>query len=276
MAKQPCPSSATQELQIEVVGSDLDGQQYIERTQTLTITRDGATILLANKLAPESEFIVRNVQTAEEAIARVVGHIKEDICGHVYGVALVDPSVDFWRVSLSPDQHENSTTLECSHCHLVKSVRLTEIEMEIFRAKRAVTRRCGCSVLSTIWKETIRPDSVEATDIAAEKFVGAQPGASAKPENRRDKRVAMRAVACVRHGAQEEIVACEDMSRGGFRFKGRKEYPAGTRIEAAVPYVQGHVNIFIPARIAYHQELSAASHRHGVAYLIARKGPGKK
>src|SRR6202162_2053832 len=102
MAKHLLASPAAVALEIEVGGSDLDGQQYMERTQTLTITRDGATILLANKLAPESELIVRNLQTDQEAIARVVGHIREDIAGHVYGVALVDPSLDLWGVRLSP------------------------------------------------------------------------------------------------------------------------------------------------------------------------------
>ncbi len=94
MAMQILTSPAAVALQIEVVGADLDGQQYMERTQTLTITQDGATILLANKLAPESELIIRNVLTNEEAPVRVVGHIREEASGHVYGVALMDPSHD--------------------------------------------------------------------------------------------------------------------------------------------------------------------------------------
>src|ERR1700704_1520160 len=113
MAMQILTSPAAVALQIEVVGADLDGQQYMERTQTLTITRDGATILLANKLAPESELIIRNVLTGEEAPVRVVGHIREDVSGHVYGVALMDPSVDLWGIELSSTQRENRIILEC-------------------------------------------------------------------------------------------------------------------------------------------------------------------
>jgi hypothetical protein len=56
------------------------------------------------------------------------------------------------------------------------------------------------------------------------------------------------------------------MSRGGFRFKNAKQYPEGTRIEAAVPYAQSNLNIFTPALIVYSQELSAGIYRHGVAY----------
>ena len=240
------------------------------------ITQDGATIQLANKLGPDSEMIVRNLQTELEAMARVVGLIRENSAGHVYGVALMDSSVDLWRVPLLPNNCARPTILECSRCHTVKSLPLTEIEMEIFKSKRAVTRHCGCSVASTIWKETTREETVERKVISPRGVGVGQPEASSMKENRRDKRVAIKAVACIRYGGREEIAKCEDMSRRGFRFKSRKEYPAGTRIEAAVPYVHSNVNIFVPAQIAYHQELSAVSHRHGVTYLNNRRGPGQK
>jgi hypothetical protein len=272
MAKHLLTSPAAVALRIEVAGADLDGQQYIERTQTLTITRDGATILLANKLAPESELIIRNVLTGEESPVRVVGHIREDASGHVYGVALLDPSVDLWGVELSPTQRENRIILECGRCHAVKSVSLTDIEMEIFESKRALTHPCECINSSTIWKETTRDVSMEQKRISPRESPWPEPAASLLKEKRKDRRTAVKSVACIRHGGQEEVAVCEDMSRSGFRFKSRKKYPQGTRIEAAVPYAQANVNIFVPAQIVYHQELSAKSHRHGVRYI---KMPGK-
>jgi hypothetical protein len=267
MANHPLASSAAVALQIEVVGSDLGGRQFIERTQTLTVTRDGATILLTNKLAPECELMVRNLLTNDETLARVVGHIKEDASGHVYGIALVDPSVNLWRVQLGQTESDERIVLECSHCHAVRAVSLTEIEMEIFESKRALTRRCECSSSSTIWKQTARGVSEEPPKISPGKNLGPEPVAPLPQEKRRDKRTAVKLTACIRHSAQEEVVVCEDMSRGGFRFKSRKQYPEGTRIEAAVPYAQSSVNIFTPALIAYSQVLSAGSYRHGVAYL---------
>jgi hypothetical protein len=261
MTTQLLASPAAVKLHIEVVGSDLDGQHYIQRTHTVAITRDGATIVLANKLAPESELIVRNLNTNEEAIVRVVGHIREDSSGHLYGIALTDPSVDLWRIPSLPPESLKSMVLECSRCHIVKTLALTEIEMEIYQSKHALTHRCECSGLSTIWKETTREES---TDTRPQRVAAAV--LAAEREQRRHKRTAVKAVACIRCAGQEEIVECEDMSRGGFRFKGRKRYPSGTQIEVAMPYVQSTINLFVPGEIAYHQELSAVSHRHGVAY----------
>jgi len=266
MAKHLLASPAAIALQIEVVGSDLDGQQYIERTQTLTITRDGATILLANKLAPESELIVRNLVTNREALVRVVGLIREDASGHVYGVALLDPSVDLWQVQFPEAEPGKRTVLECSRCLAVKSVSLTEIEMEILESKCALTRHCECCHSSTIWKQTARDVSIEQKRISLREKSAPEPAALPAQQKRKDRRIAVNSVACIRYAGREEVAVCEDMSRGGFRFKSRKKYPEGTRIEAAVPYAQANVNIFVPAQIVYHQELSATSHRHGVRY----------
>jgi PilZ domain-containing protein len=269
MTKHPPTTSAA--VQIEVVGSNLTGQQFMERTRTLTITRDGATILLAVNLAPESEVIVRNLLTNEEAFARVVGHIKEDAAGHVYGIAFVDSSVDLWRVGFSEAESDEHTLLECSGCQFVQAVSLTGIEMEIFKSKGALTRHCESCKSSTIWKQTTREVSKVDPQVSPEKNEKAETVSFLRKENRRDRRTSVNLAACVRYSGREEVVVCQDMSRGGFRFKGRKQYPEGVQIEAAVPYVQSNVNIFVPARIVYHQKLSDGSHRHGVSYLKISK-----
>ncbi len=62
--------------------------------------------------------------------------------------------------------------------------------------------------------------------------------------------------ACVRRpNLQDDIVACEDMSRGGLRFKSKQKYFEKTLIEVAVPYSPGDQAIFVPAQIVYVQEL---------------------
>jgi hypothetical protein len=267
MTKHTLANSTAVALQIEVVGSDLAGQQFMQHTRTLTVTRDGATILLTIKLAPESELIVRNMLTNDEAVARVVGHIKEDAAGHVYGIAFLDSSVDLWGVQFSNAESGKHTLLECSACQSVQAVSLSGIEKEIFESNGALTRHCECCKSSTIWKQTTR----EVSNVDPQASPGKNQRAESVPlfrkENRRDKRTTVKLAACVRHSGREEAVVCEDMSRGGFRFKGRRRYPEGTRIEAAVPYVPSNMNIFVPARIVYHQKLSDGSYRHGVTYL---------
>jgi hypothetical protein len=75
--------------------------------------------------------------------------------------------------------------------------------------------------------------------------------------------------ACVRRpGLADDVVACEDMSRGGLRFKSSKKYFEKMLIEVAVPYSPGDQAIFVSAQIVYVQELPERNmYRCGVMYL---------
>jgi hypothetical protein len=66
----------------------------------------------------------------------------------------------------------------------------------------------------------------------------------------------------------DDVVSCEDMSRGGLRFKSTKQYFATTMIEVAVPYAPGGQSIFVPGQIMYVHESPAEGVFHcGVAYI---------
>ena len=96
-------------------------------------------------------------------------------------------------------------------------------------------------------------------------------GAPAKQRENRRKHARMRVnfKACVRRpNLQDDIVTCEDMSRGGLRFKSSQKYFEKTRIDVAVPYSPGDQAIFLPAQIMYVQELPEQKlYRYGVMYL---------
>jgi hypothetical protein len=81
----------------------------------------------------------------------------------------------------------------------------------------------------------------------------------------------MKASAYIRRYGAEEIVECEDVSRGGFRFKSRQPYPVGSLIQAAVLYTKSSGDIFVAGRIAYQQKLDSGFYRHGVAYVESVK-----
>ncbi len=93
-------------------------------------------------------------------------------------------------------------------------------------------------------------------------------------ENRRKHaRTRVNLKACVRcPGSTNDVVACEDMSRGGLRFKSRRKYTEKMLIDVAVPYSPGDQAIFVPAQIAYVQELPEQKmYRCGVTYLRSGK-----
>jgi len=97
------------------------------------------------------------------------------------------------------------------------------------------------------------------------------PGVAVKDRENRRKHARTRVnfKACVRRpGLPDDIVACEDMSRGGLRFKSSKKYFEKMLIEVAVPYSPGGQAIFVSAQIAYVQELTEQNmYRCGVMYL---------
>lgn len=79
--------------------------------------------------------------------------------------------------------------------------------------------------------------------------------------------------ACVRRsGFTDDVVTCEDMSKGGICFRSRKQYFARTQIEVAVPYSPGSNAIFVPAEIAWVVEITKDKlYRCGVAYRRANR-----
>ena len=76
----------------------------------------------------------------------------------------------------------------------------------------------------------------------------------------------MKMTACIRFSGLEEVVACEDISKGGFRFIGRKEYPEGIRVEVSVPYTKSSNNMFSLTSIKYVLKMPDGLFRHGVSY----------
>ena len=94
------------------------------------------------------------------------------------------------------------------------------------------------------------------------------------PVNRRKHpRVKVSYSACVRHPERgEDLVTCEDMSKGGLRFKSSKRYYERSFIEVAAPYVPGQPAIFVHAQIVFVQELPEQRlFRYGVQYLNRTK-----
>ena len=90
-----------------------------------------------------------------------------------------------------------------------------------------------------------------------------------RPKNRRRHiRIRVNFSACVRHPAHtDEVVECENVSKGGVCFHSIQQYAFGTTIEIAAPYSPGETALFVPAQIKRIEPLSAEVFRYGVEYL---------
>jgi len=262
------------QLLVEVIGADLYGEQFFELARTRTIHRNGVSILLANIVAPDSELIVRNSETNEEAIAVVGGLIREDDGGRVYGLAFLDPSANLWHLQFPAAEAAKMVQLECSGCHSVGTLSLSDIEWEIFEARRELTRSCNTCNSSRPWRGTDREVTEKRAGIPPEQKPNPQSIAVPVEERRRVRRTKMKMTACIRFSGLENVVVCEDISKAGFRFIGRKEYPEGIRVEVSVPYTKSSNNIFSLAGIIYCRKMPDGQFRHGVTYIKPRGSIG--
>jgi hypothetical protein len=94
-----------------------------------------------------------------------------------------------------------------------------------------------------------------------------------RANRRKHPRVKVTYSACIRHPDRgEDVVACEDMSKGGLRFKSPKKYYIQSLIDVAVPYQKGQPAIFVPGQIVFVEELPEQRlFRYGVQYLKPTK-----
>lgn len=92
----------------------------------------------------------------------------------------------------------------------------------------------------------------------------------AKAANRRkDVRTRVNLSACVRHEKSEEIVECANLSKRGFAFRSRKQYPIGCEIEVAVPFYPGTPPSFVIGSIRHVTVLPNQNFHYGVMYVHA-------
>jgi hypothetical protein len=109
-------------------------------------------------------------------------------------------------------------------------------------------------------RPTVKPQDVRARELDA----------SGRPVNkRRHVRIRVSFSACVRHPAHaDEVVECENVSKGGVCFHSLRQYKLDSLIEVAAPFSPGETALFVPARIRRVEALSGSQvFRYGVEYI---------
>jgi predicted nucleic acid-binding Zn-ribbon protein len=284
-------SRIPKEIGILLVGSDMEGKMFSEQTKTVVLSRHGAGIVSQYALSAEQELILRRLDTNKEAEVRVVGNLGAHGKSYTYGVAFLNPETDLWGIQFSSmtdsEKEASRVLLQCSGCKAREMVQQSDLESDVYLVNEGIVRACRSCGSSTFWRRPIddsgdEPLPLEAAPAVAEEkeepveastsaLPEAEPAAkpAARFENRRKHvRTKVSFQACVRSFTfGDDIVSCEDISRGGLRFKSRKEYVADTEIEVAAPYSPGAHAIFVRAQVVYVVELKQERRfRCGVCY----------
>lgn len=274
-------SRIPREIAVLLVGSDMEGKMFTEETKTVLLSRHGAGIVSEYPLYAEQELILRRLDTNKEAEIRIVGKIGTSGKVHTYGVAFIHPDIDLWEISFpKPTESEKKAsrvTLQCSSCRKQEMVEQSEMESDVYLINEGIVRSCKNCGSSTFWRRPIEVGPAEdapqeaaaelekevAVAVEAPPVVPPEPAAPPTPpartENRRKHvRTKVSFKACVRcFTFGDDTVECEDMSRGGLRFRSRKPYTEKMDVEVAAPYSPGGHAIFVHAQIVHVVELKA-------------------
>jgi hypothetical protein len=283
-------SRIPREIKILLVGSDMEGKVFSETTKTVLLSRYGAGIVSRYKLSPEQELILRRLDTDKEVEVRVVGQLGSQKNTYTYGMAFLDQTIDFWEIKFPPttDSEKAATRvyLECVRCQARETVDQSDLESDVFLVNEGIVRYCKRCGSSTFWKKSSEESPVEAPAVeVVQKHEPAETAAQTEPETaiatetvarlenrRKHVRTRVSFKGCIRSfGFGDDMVSCEDMSRGGLGFRSRRRYLEKAAIEVAAPYSPGAQNIFVPGKIVHVQELQEERmFRCGVEYTGSR------
>ncbi len=273
-------SRIPKEIAILLVGSDMEGKVFSERAKTVLLSRHGAGIVSKNVLSAEQELILRRLDTNKEAEVRVVGQLGAHGESHTYGVAFLNPEVDLWEIQFPPmtesERKESRVLLQfvrfCESCGTSTFWKRPSEEIDRAPAppefeplEAGQSWEPGVTDAPTPASTPAPPEPVPESELVPE----LEPKPAARAENKR-KHVRAKAnfKACIRSFMfGEDIVTCEDVSRGGLCFKSRKQYLVLSEIEVAVPYSPGAHAIFVSGQIVRVEELKQERRfRCGVRY----------
>jgi hypothetical protein len=88
---------------------------------------------------------------------------------------------------------------------------------------------------------------------------------------RHDVRTRVSFTACARQDSVDEIVECGNISKGGFSFRSRKSYLAGSDIDVALSYYPGTQPAFVRATVRHSLVLPNSSFHYGVMYAVTNR-----
>lgn len=246
-------------LPIRVDGVDASGAEFVEDTQTVSLSEYGACISLSRVLQPDSKVVITNLRSGTQATFRVVGEIRHVFSDRgEWGLELVDLAVSIWGIDFNPPpvEFQPKVMIRCSRCQDTRLSLLNSIEYDVLLYTGMLTRQCDHCGETTRWLPS-EPAAAGARKRAP------QPGAERRRQRRRNLTMLMR----IRRGSGEtEVVQTVDASTSGICFVSRRRYHLGEDIFLRLPPPRGEMPVETKGRIVRSVQTSEGQH-YGVSYL---------
>jgi hypothetical protein len=285
------------ELPIVLLGTDATGKVFSEETNTVVLSRHGAGVVTRYRFSPDELLTLRLPGSAKEAAIRLVGQIggkpgRKKATGEALPVPPARPAktnFDFPpRTSAPKTPKPVSDAPAPSFVESFEPV-LAASNMAGPNAPSPYSASSATSEFASLSDIQISPAVASATAVlqvpepaTARPVMRVTPPAAksedipargldvnGRPVNkRRHVRIRVSFSACVRHPAHaDEIVECENVSKGGVCFHSLQQYPLDSLIEVAAPFSPGETALFVPAQIKRIEPLSGGLvFRYGVEY----------
>jgi len=140
----------------------MEKKAFSEHTRTVVVNRQGAGIVSRCRLAPESKINLRRLATNTQTEVPVVGLVESQSGSYTYGVAFLDPDINFWGMEFPPDteseQKASHDVFECSRCKTNERIDLDELQSDIYAVHHALARSCKRCGSPTVRKRVGDPD----------------------------------------------------------------------------------------------------------------------
>ena len=151
---------------ILLAGVSETGQQFVEETETLTLSQGGVSVLSKQKLVPKREAVIRRPDTGKEARVRVVGQIGDRSEGYVYAMEFMDPQTNLWEIefpsTLDSGRVEGIVYLVCSCCRKSEAVQFGEAKLGDFETAHGVLLYCSHCQAMTRWTQRYGETTTDA------------------------------------------------------------------------------------------------------------------
>ena len=258
---------------IRGIGADAEGNPFDAAGRTVAISRKGAAVILSHRLTAQQEITIRRLDKGQEARACVLNRLGGQPPEVIYGIAFLNPEDNLWGVDFPQlsggEEPLARLLLRCEVCSALTVVHLDEIELQVFELSHEIARFCKACSATTCWRQASGEQASRRPSYSDDPALPEMVPPVKPKDLRRHSRVRTSLPACVRQaGMADEIVVCENLSRGGLCFRSSRRFAEGSEIEVALSYTPGSANIFVPGRVAHVSEANGAF-RCGVAYVAA-------